>query len=261
MYLDDYSNESGWKSVHLVCGDCNKEYVGKLNTARKQKSELGNNQCKSCSSRRAGKKTAAKMSSIYSVLYSGEGNPAKKPGVGEKISKTKKGVPLSEENKKNLRKPKSKTDKIKEAANRPEERARRSKLMAERMINVDGRLKCKTSYLEINKCTTTLLCRSSLEEKFVKKADICSKIKKISSAERLCLPYYKDGVLKHYLPDFRIDLIDGNVFIVEIKGEYFKDDEEVKLKMEILKSFCDSNNFNCVLLTERDIHKWLEPLK
>lgn len=261
MNLDDYSQQSEWNSVPLICGDCKKEYVGKLKTARRQQFELGKHQCKSCSSRRAGKKTAAKMSAIYSIWYSGEGNPAKKPGVGDKISKTKKGVPLSEENKRNLRKPKSKTDKIKEAANRPEERARRSKFMAERMINTDGRLKCKISYLEITKSPDLLLCRSQLEEKFIKKADTCSKIKEITSAERLCLPYYKNGALSHYLPDFRIDLTDGTVFIVEIKGEYFRDDEDVKLKMEILKSFCDLNNFKCVLLTERDIHKWLEPLK
>lgn len=261
MHLDDYYSVSGWKSVPLICDDCSEQYVGKLNTARKQKTELGKHQCRSCSSRRAGKKTAAKMSAIYSVWYSGDGNPAKRPGVGEKISRTKKGVPLSEENKKKLCKPKSKTAKIKEAANRPEERARRSKLMAERMMNRDGRLKCKISYVNISKSTIPLLCRSKLEEKFVKKADACAKIKAISSAERLCLPFYRDGVLSHYLPDFRLDLIDGSVFIVEIKGEYFKDDEDVKLKMDALEAFCNLNDFNCVLLTERDIHKWLELLK
>ena len=261
MYLDDYESVAGYKSVPLICEDCKKEYVGKLNTARKQKEQLGKHQCRSCSSRRAGKKTAAKMSAIYSAWYSGDGNPAKKPGVGEKISKSKKGIPLSPENIKKLCKPKSKTEKIKEAANRPEERSRRSKLMAERMMNADGKLKCKINYIKIDKCENLLLCRSKLEEKFVKKADTCNKIKAISSAEKLCLPYYKNGVLKHYLPDFRLDLVDGNVYIVEIKGEYFKDDEDVKTKMDILKSFCDLNNFKCVLLTERDIHKWLEPLK
>jgi hypothetical protein len=261
MCLDGYSGVSGYKSVPLKCDECGQDYVGKLNTARKQIEEIGLHQCRSCSSRRAGKKTAAKMSHIYSVLYSGDGNPAKKPGVGKKISEAKKGIPLTEEQKRKLCKPKSKTDKIKEAANRPEERARRSKLMAERMIANDVRLKAKVSYVTIDKSPTPLLCRSKLEEKFIKKADWCSKIKAIASAERLCLPYYKDGVLLHYLPDFRIDLVDNSVYIVEIKGEYFKNEEEVLLKMKTLQVFCNLNNFSCVLLSERDIHKWLEQFK
>lgn len=261
MYLKDYSNLSGFKTVEMKCDECHSEYNAKLKTARKQLKEQGLHQCRVCSSRRAGKKTAKKMSAIYSVLYRGENNPAKKPGVGEKISKTKKGIKFSEEHKLALRKPKKRTENIKKAANLPHEIERRSKLMCKRMIENGGIIKGCAEYVKIEKSKVKLLCRSRLEKKFILQADKNSIIKEISSAEKLCLPYYYMGVLHRYLPDFRLDLIDGQVFIVEIKGSYYGNDEVTKLKLASLKCFCKTNGFKCALINEKEIYKWLEKLK
>lgn len=261
MYLENCYDLSDYKTVKMKCDECFSEYNAKLKTARKQIKEQGLHQCRICSSRRAGRKTAKKMSAIYSVLYSGDNNPAKKPGVGEKISKSKKGIKFSESHKLALRKPKKITENIKKAANLPHEVERRSRLMCKRMIENGGIIHGCTEYVEIEKCKDKLLCRSKLEKKFILKADKSEIIKEISSAEKLCLPYYYKGVLHRYLPDFRLDLKNGQVYIIEIKGSYYGNNEVTKLKMDVLKCFCKTNGFKCALLKEKEIYKWLEKLK
>lgn len=261
MYLDNYENLSGWKTVCMKCDECSAFYKAKLRTARRQIINQGIHQCKRCSSKRAGKKTAKKMSKIYSIMYSGSGNPAKKPGVGEKISMTKKGVKFSEAHKCSLRKPKSNTENIKKAANLPQERERRSKLMSKRMIESGGIINGTCEYVLVEKCKEKILCRSKLEKKFILKANKCLVVKKISSAEKLCIEYYHNNMKHRYLPDFRLDLKTGKVFIVEIKGSYYVDSEILNLKMAALKRYCKKHGYKSILLTEKEMLVWLEKLK
>lgn len=199
------------------------------------------------------------MASTYSELYSGDGNPAKKTGVGDKISKTKKGIP-SKANKLALRKPKSKTDKIKEAANRPEERERRSLLMANRLIG-GYRLSGTNETVTTIKSNCPILCRSKLEAKFLRKLDDFDKVLSVESAEKLKLPYIFEGAYHHYLPDFKIKMIDGKIIIIEIKGSHREFDEATLIKQSVLRSYCEKNNFKEFLLTERTMHIWLETLR
>jgi hypothetical protein len=283
MFLE--SIEGKWKSVSVnaQCDECGAKYRAKISTALKQEVLVGYHQCKRCSSRRAGKKTAAKMSEIYSRWYSGDGNFSKKQGVGEKISQAKKGVMLTDAHKKALHKPKSKIDKIKAAANSPKEIARRKKLMLEHnptdkqevrekisntisRMYADGKYdnfynKMKTGWVSTNKTLVPIWCRSGLEKEFLKKASECAKIKSIESAEKIRLSYEFNGSNHKYLPDFKIIMEDGRSMIVEIKSSYFETMPNWEPKKKALHEFCRIINIEYVVLSEKEMDKWLEPLK
>lgn len=295
MYLE--SPEGKWKSVSVAmkCDQCSNEYRGIISTTERQFRELGVHQCKSCSSRRAGLKTAAKMSEIYSRLYSGDGNFAKKPGVSEKISEAKKGTPLTEEHKAKLRKPKSKTEKIKEAANRQEEVERRRVRMTTYMSDPANKAKCRewaTAYMndpsvkerysvarselmisgkfwsklnagwvETSKTPKPIYCRSGLEKEFLHLAEHIDKIATIESAESLCIKYEFNNSTHRYLPDFKLTMNDGSVFIIETKNSYLQKFVQSQVKAKVLEEFCRQNQMFCHTLNEKEITQWLDSLK
>lgn len=283
MILEDITGK--WKSVSVnaKCDECGTEYKAKISTALRQKKIVGHHQCRYCSSRRAGKKTAEKMGEIYSLMYSGDNNFSKKPGVGEKISKALKGKSFSEEHKQKLRKPKLKKDKIIEASNRPEEVQRRknrmilnnpmnkvecrekvSKTISELYSNGNYNRICKkykTGWVKISKTFNAIWCRSGLEKEFLYKSENCDKIKLIESAENLRISYEYNGSQHKYLPDFKVVMDDDSFFIVEIKGSYFETEPKWIYKKAALKEFCEKLGIIYVILTEKDIDKWLEQLK
>lgn len=250
-----------------ICGDCGISCSGREKTAIKQIIIYGHSLCIKCKSSRVGKIVGKKMAETYSKLYSGDNNFAKKSGVGEKISLSKKGFLLTDEHKKALRKPKSNTVKIKEAANRPEERERRSKHMANFMsqfvLNPQGIFKyCKTAYVKTNKTKCKIWCRSQLEQDFVNILSKSDKVYSIESAEKFFIRYDYGGVNRRYLPDFKVILIDGTIYFVETKSMYlFFNDDKTKKKIEALKSYCKSNGLlSKVLINKKEIEEWLEQL-
>lgn len=64
-----------------------------------------------------------------------------------------------------------------------------------------------------------------------------------------------------YLPDFKLCLNSGEVFIVEIKSSYFEKQEVWTEKLKALKIFCFENNFKYDVISEKRLKKWLEQLK
>lgn len=253
-------------------------YKAKISTEEKL---VGHHQCKRCSSRRAGKNTAYKMSKIYSELYKGENNPAKKPGVGDKISKSKKGIPLTEKHKKSLRKPKTKTEKFRTAMQDHKLREFRSKRMKEnnpvRDINVRKKIsnsvsdyleknkkvfykKFKTGWVSNSKTKKPIWCRSGLEIRFLNVVDQTEFISCVESAENIRIKYLHEGIEHNYLPDFRLTFKNKNTIIVEIKGSYFETLSNWNLKLEALKEFCRSTDISYSILTEKDELKWQDML-
>lgn len=276
MFLEEIEGLPKYKSVSTCCDECGSHYRALIKTALRQKELFGVHQCRRCSSRRAGKKTAAKMSKIYSEMYSGEGNNAKKPGVGAKISAAKKGVPFSDAHKAALRKKKSKTDKIKEAANSPKERARRSEWMTKNAVSRRPEVREKLSKaitdliaegkywrrfdhgpIVTSKTKGTIICRSGLEKSFVNSLSELDCVVSIESAEYLRLPYVFDGVKKFYCPDFKVTFTDGEVVVVETKGSFLRELAKTKAKEVCLVEYCLSKGYGCITLTEKDIEKWL----
>jgi hypothetical protein len=279
MYIDSIEGMSMNKTISLICDICNKSYYGKVKTALRHIELFNKHQCTHCSHVRGGKKTAERMSKLYSIWYSGEGNPAKKPGVGAKISSAKKGVPFSEEHKKALCKPKSNTDKIKEAANRPEEVARRRERMLSNNPSKRFDVKRKISesvsslmasgeftrsldvgFVSTLKTVVPIWCRSGLEKKFVKLCDNCKEIKSIESAEYLKIPYEFNGSKHYYLPDFIITLKNDSRIIVEIKSSYFQTFENWVSKFTALNEYSSKNGVSCFVLNEKEVEQWQEQL-
>ncbi len=264
MHLE--STEGKWQSHSVLtkCDECGQEYRARISTAIRQIEVVGHHQCRSCSSRRAGKKTAAKMSAIYSERWKGDGNIAKRPEVRAKVSATKTGVKFTEAHKQALRKPKTKTDLIKEAANRPEEVKRRSDRAIARVQNHTNRSNYDVGDYKTTKTPKSIYCRSGLEKKFLEYSEHISSIIKIESAEDIVIPYVKDGRDRNYLPDFKILLQDGKVFLVETKGSYFQDVlhvEECRLKEVALLDYCTKQGYGCVTLNEKEFKEWLRSLE
>jgi hypothetical protein len=245
--------------VLMRCDICSTDYIGKRKTTERQLAERGYHECKSCSSRRAGKKTAAKMSATYSEWYSGKGNPACRPGVGEKIAAARRGKPMSDYQRASLKVPKKKTDLIREAANRPEERERRSRLMSERLAAGYIQPGPTRGYAKNSKTPAPVLCRSNLEVKFLEHAEVCPAVERIESAEKMAVLYHYQDRDRRYLPDFRVTTRTGQVWIVEIKGiNWYNDPPKTEAKMAALKEVCDLSGWHCVILyTEAEMRSWL----
>lgn len=284
MFLEDIKGKWKCTSVDTRCDECGVEYKAKISTALKQEEIVGHHQCRRCSSRRAGKKTAEKMRDVYSLLYSGEGNFAKKPGVGEKISNAKKGVPLTDKHKESLRKPKTITDKFLLAmqdselrknrsdrmkkdnpAKRPEVRALISKTISEQIANggVNNFLykRLKTGWVFNSKIKKPIWCRSGLEMRFLDTVLNCNFITCVESAENIRIKYMFEGIEHNYLPDFKLWFDDGSYIIVEIKSTYYATNPKWKYKLQALDSFCKILEISYLVLTEKEEKEWQDLLR
>lgn len=281
MFLESIDGKWKCKSVLSKCDECGNEYKATISTAERQMATLGVMQCRSCSSRRAGKKAAATLKYLDVIVHYGKDNIMHRPEVKKKFSELTKGRPFTEVHKEALRKPKSKTDKIKEAANRPEEVARRSSRMKSKnpMDNLETRDKMKNTIVDlyisgkmgsskkyntgwISNCKTLapIWCRSGLEKIFLEKVVKNEVVTLVESAEYLRIPYIYKDTNHIYLPDFKLTLTNGLVVIVETKSSYFQTFEKDKVKMKVLEAYCVERNLEYKILNEKEIDLWLEEL-
>lgn len=266
------------KNSIFKCGDCNNEYEGRISTAEKNIIKWGLHLCQQCSRRRSGKEIANKQIKRLSENWKGPNNPNNNPEILKRNADRRRGMPLSEEHRRNLCKPKSKTDKIKEAANRPEEvERRRNRMLSNNPVNMPGvrdkisqsissqyengfYKSCDQGFISSNKTLMPIWCRSGLEKEFIEKCDKVYKIKSIESAEYLKLEYEFEGNKHRYLPDFKIVLVNGKVIIVEIKGSWFAKFPDFTVKTEALRRFSAEQGCGYAVLTEREIDSWLAQL-
>lgn len=279
MYIESIEGLTVNRKVPMVCDVCSKPYNGVIKIALKHIELFGHHECAHCSHVRGGKKTAAKMSKIYSQWYSGDGNPAKKPGVGKKISDALKGIPFTEEHKQSLRKPKSPEGaaNIKLASQcpklaagrrermlkdnpskRPEVRKKISESVSELMVSGKFYRSLDAGFVETTKTIKPIWCRSNLEKRFLESCDKCETIKLIESAEYLRIPYEFEGKKHKYLPDFMVSFNDGSRSIVEIKSSYFQTFANWEAKLSALRVYSVEVGVSYFVLNEKEVEKWVE---
>ena len=103
------------------------------------------------------------------------------------------------------------------------------------------------------KSNTEFLCLSSYESHFL---DVCDKnkfVKNIMLPEKI--DYKFNGNDKVYIPDFKIELIEGTILIIEIKPYKFLNDPMVISKRIYGKKFCKEKGYKYITLSEKDIFK------
>lgn len=256
-----------YSSQDFVCGDCGKEARGKTKTIIRQTGDFGHPLCINCMHRRSGKIVGAKYREQNRQRLLDKNDPIHSQEAQERGAAKKRGRPLTEAAKQALRKPKSRTDKIKEAANRPEERARRSRRMADFVANNSYEARgifrrCETGWLENTKTKQPIFFRSGLEKHFLDRCDNVKQIKSVESAEFLRIVYEFEGSERRYLPDFKVELHNGLVYIVEVKSPYLiKTDVLTRFKMVILKYYSLKNGYaDALLTTKKEINLWLATL-
>jgi hypothetical protein len=247
--------------INITCGMCNASHRSKRKTAIKQEELFGKTFCRVCRSMISGKEVGAKqreklremMKDGISPLCTEESRRNHRKSCENRI-----GVPLSEAHRKSLCKPKLKLDKIREAANRPEERQRRSELATKRLLSGEHSFYSKNHLITTSKSNGEILCRSKLEVKFLRILDGCKMVASVESAEYLKLKYPCKGIMKNYLPDFKMILCDGTVIIVEVKSTYYMKKAYTLDKIKCLKEYASANNCKWMLLTERNMRQWLD---
>lgn len=62
-----------------------------------------------------------------------------------------------------------------------------------------------------------------------------------------------DGSIHRYVPDILVEFQDGSRSLIEIKPETFLGDENVKLKLQAGKSYCEENGMDFVVLTWNEL--------
>ena len=84
MYLEDME-KPGYFTVKMKCDECGVEYNAKVRTVWRQEEIVGHHQCKSCSSRRAGKNTASHGNYGNNLVFGKK--YLQRPDIWKKISK------------------------------------------------------------------------------------------------------------------------------------------------------------------------------
>jgi hypothetical protein len=99
--------------------------------------------------------------------------------------------------------------------------------------------------------------RSSWELQFMKYCEVSDLVKKWTT-ESIAIPYIspKDGQPHRYFPDFAIEMEDNKKFLIEIKPSNQCNNPINKAKWEAAKEWSIRNNFEFLILTEKELKKW-----
>lgn len=85
---------------------------------------------------------------------------------------------------------------------------------------------------------------SSYEEKFMIFLDSCDKIKDWTNKHGIVIRYLdSEGINRGYIPDFKLELINGDILIIEIKAEKLINDVNVQLKLKAATKIYDNNYY------------------
>lgn len=97
-----------------------------------------------------------------------------------------------------------------------------------------------------------ILYRSSYEHRFL---SICEKNIEIKEFDtcHFSLPYNFNDKKKNYIPDFKVSYINDTCSLVEIKPFNLLHDPQNRKKFETAEKFCQQNNFDFLLITEKDL--------
>lgn len=104
--------------------------------------------------------------------------------------------------------------------------------------------------------SNSIIWRSSWERLFMMYCDKKPAILKWSS-EELAIPYHFAGKDRNYYPDFWIEMINDDGYIVEklieIKPKYQKTWKQNQAKWAEAEKYCEQNGYIFLVLTEDDL--------
>ena len=72
--------------------------------------------------------------------------------------------------------------------------------------------------------------------------------------ESVVIPYDFDGMQKNYVPDFLVENLQGETYLVEVKPKKFLlTDPKTQAKIEAAKVYCTTHGWSLVLITEAEL--------
>lgn len=114
----------------------------------------------------------------------------------------------------------------------------------------------KTGFYFSTKMNKEIKYRSSYEKRFISLLDKDISIKQFEY-EPFSIQY---NIGKRYLPDFKIEYINGTIELIEVKPLFKLEDETVKLKAQAAMLFCQEKGWNYRFVTLADIEKYEQNL-
>jgi len=174
------------------------------------------------------RKRIGRSSSLYV-----KNNPEKIAEMAKKVSKTMTGRKLTDKHRENMSKG-------------------RSKAIAEGKINPFSHGLNGHFYSKKNK--KKLWYRSSWELQAYKILEQLSKVIKYES-EPFYIPYKFQGIERNYIPDILVTYDDNSQELIEVMREDLLEDEMRIVKLKAAKRYCDKNNINFSVWTEKFLFK------
>jgi TnsA endonuclease N terminal/NUMOD3 motif len=189
-----------------------------------------------------------------------------KEAFGEAISvgktgKTHEGVPHTVETKRHL----SEMAKIRLSIpeNNPmwgktrtkESREKQSKTRSQRFVDgtYDWKMWCESGYIFSCKAgNKEVFCRSSWEKRAIEMFDADDAVKSVT-AEPFSIQYRLDDHLRHYVPDFLVEHVDGRRFLIEIKPVCHVNAVINVTKFAAAREYCEKNGLKFVVWTQKEL--------
>jgi len=196
---------------------------------------------------------------------SGENNPAKRPEVREKISKSLMGIPLSLERRQSIKRALMNNPKIKARGNNGgnrglitslEGRNNMSKGAIKRILKNKGQSYTGISgIVMLPRLGTTHHYRSTYEKSALLLIDDCRDVVSVS-VESLVIVYKGvDGSIHRYLPDLFVVLNNGLIYLIEVKPKSLLDQKSNILKFEAARAYALKYNMQFQIWTEDILYR------
>ena len=166
--------------------------------------------------------------------------------VSGRIKVWNDGVPCSEETKEKLRK--ANEGKILSE----ETKQKMSKGMAERLHEIGRKNGYKSGWFVSDKFGTRSFYRSSFEKQALEIFEQLDVVVFLKS-ESCILPYKKDGVIRHYVVDYHLQLDSGEEFLIEVKPFSMVDLSDNLLKFQTAEDYAKKNGMFFCILTENEL--------
>lgn len=127
----------------------------------------------------------------------------------------------------------------------------KAKLISKGLLNIKSNNRgIKMQHVSI-KSNEIFYADSALEKLRMIQLDNDPNVKYWTKRHGIKIPYYIDNEMKNYIPDFYIELINGNIIIEETKGQI----KEVDLiKKDYAEKFCSHNNYIYKFTTQKEMN-------
>lgn len=93
---------------------------------------------------------------------------------------------------------------------------------------------------------------SSFEKKRMEFFECCSDVLRWTKKHKIVISYVIEGRNRSYAPDFLVHLVDGRVFLEEVKG-WIRDPKEFEAKNKAAQFFCELRGWKYKVIFENDL--------